>query len=146
VCSSDLVWQPVDAMRKDYLMLRYVTSTLTACAIASAVNVYAQEPAPAQPEKQPPAKETLVGCVVEAKTTDGGKVYVLNNVEGRTGMYLLTGSPDSEWASNVSKKVEVTGSVQQPSAPADGAAANANAVRPAVVQVESNKVVGESCK
>ena len=127
-------------------MLRYVTSTLTACAIASAVSVFAQEPAPAQSEKQAPATETLVGCVVEAKTTDGGKVYVLNNVEGRTGMFLLTGPTESEWAANVSKKVEVTGAVQQPSAPADGAAANANVVRPAVVQVESNKVVAESCK
>lgn len=127
-------------------MLRNVTSTLTACAIASAVSVFAQEPAPAQSEKQPPAKETLVGCVVEAKTTDGGKVYVLNNVEGRTGMFLLNGPTESEWAANVSKKVEVTGAVQQPSAPADGAAANANVVRPAVVQVESNKVVAESCK
>ena len=127
-------------------MLRYITSTLTACAIASAVTVFAQEPAQAQPEKQQPPKETLVGCVVEAKTTDGGKAYVLNNVEGRSGMYLLTGLPDSELATNVSKKLEVTGSVQQPNAPADGAAPNANVVRPAVVQVESNKVVAESCK
>jgi hypothetical protein len=119
---------------------------LTACALASAVSVFAQEPAPAQAEKQPAAKETLVGCVVEAKTTDGGKAYVLNNVEGRPGMYLLVGSSESEWVSNVSKKVEVTGAVQQPSAPTDGAAANPNAVRPAVVQVESTKVVAESCK
>jgi hypothetical protein len=55
-------------------MLRYVTSTLSACALAGTVSVFAQEPAPAQAEKQQAPKETLIGCVVEAKTTDGGKV------------------------------------------------------------------------
>ena len=93
-------------------MLRYITSTLTACALAGTVIVLAQEPAPAQPEKQQAAKETLTGCVMEAKTTDGGKAYVLNNVEGASAkMYVLGGSSQSEFATNVNKKLEVTGPV-----------------------------------
>ena len=128
-------------------MLRYITSTLTACALAGTVIVLAQEPAPAQPEKQQAPKETITGCVMEAKTTDGGKAYVLNNVEGGLAkMYVLGGSSQSEFATNVSKKLEVTGPVQHPSAPPDGAAANPNVVRPPSVQVESMKVVAESCK
>ena len=99
-------------------MLRYFTSTLTACALAATVNVFAQEPAPAQPEKQQAPQETLSGCVIEARTTDGGTAYVLNNAEGGSAtMYVLAGSSQSEWATNVNKKVEVTGPVQQPSAP-----------------------------
>ena len=130
-------------------MLRYVTSTLTACALAGTVNVFAQEPAPAQPEKQQAPKETLTGCVMEAKTTDGGTAYVLNNAEGGSAaMYVLAGSSQSEWATNVNKKVEVTGPVQQPNAPPaeDGAAANPKVLRPPIVQVESVKVVAETCK
>jgi hypothetical protein len=140
-------------------MLRYITSTLTACALAGTVIVLAQEPAPAQPEKQQPekqqaekqqaAKETLTGCVMEAKTTDGGKAYVLNNVEGALAkMYVLVGSSQSEFATNVNKKLEVTGPVQQPSAPPaeNGAAANQNVLRPPSVQVEAMKVVAETCK
>ena len=129
-------------------MLRYVTSTLTACALASAVNVFAQEPAPAQPEQQTP-KETVTGCVMEAKTTDGGKAYVLNNAEGGSAkLYVLAGSAQSEWATNVNKKVEVTGTVQQPSAPPaeDGAEGKPNVLRPPMIQVESVKVVAETCK
>ena len=128
-------------------MLRYVTSTLTACALASTLNVFAQEPAPAQPEKQA-AKETLTGCVMQAKTTDGGTAYVLNNAEGGSArMYVLAGSSESEWAGNVNKKVEVTGPVQQPGAPpADDAAGKANVLRPPMMQVESVKVIAESCK
>jgi len=128
-------------------MLRYVTSTFTACALAGTVRVFAQAPTPA-PEKQEAPKQTLTGCVVQAKTTDGGTVFVLNNVAGGSAaMYLLAGSSQSEWATNVNKKVEVTGSVQQPSPPAkDGAEANPNAVRPPVVQVESIKMIAESCK
>jgi len=86
---------------------------------------------------------------MEAKTTDGGKAYVLNNVEGGSAkMYVLGGSSQSEFATNVNKKLEVTGPVQQPSAPpaADGAAANPNVVRPPAMQVESMKVVAETCK
>ena len=131
-------------------MLRYVTSTITACALASSVNVFAQEPAPAQPEKQQAPKETLTGCVMEAKTTDGGTAYVLNNAEGGSAkMYVLAGSSQPEWAKNVNKKVEVTGPVQQPSAapPAEeGAAGKQNVLRPPMMQVESVKVVAETCK
>ena len=130
-------------------MLRYVTSTLTACALASAVSVFAQEPSPSQPEKQQAPKETLTGCVMQAKTTDGGTAYVLNNAEGGSArMYVLAGSSQSEWAANVNKKVEATGSVQVPDAPPaeDGAAGKPNVVRPPIIQVESSKVVAESCK
>jgi hypothetical protein len=131
-------------------MLRYVTSTLTACALASTMNVFAQEPAPAPaPEKQQEPKETLTGCVIEAKTTDGGKAYVLNNAEGGSAkMYVLAGSSQPDWATNVNKKVEVTGPVQQPSAPTaeDGAEAKPNVLRPPTMQVESMKVVAETCK
>ena len=130
-------------------MLRYVTSTLTAFALASTVNAFAQEPAPAQGEKQQAPKETLTGCVMEAKTTDGGTAYVLNNVEGGSAkMYVLAGSSQSDWAKNANKKVEVTGQVQQPSAPPneDSSAGKTNVVRPPMIQVESVKVVAETCK
>jgi hypothetical protein len=131
-------------------MLRYVTSTLTACALATTVNVFAQEPAPAPPEKQQPAaKETLSGCVMEAKKTDGGTAYVLNNAEGGSAkLYVLAGSAQAEWATNVNKKVEVTGPVQQPGAPPadDGAEGKPKVLRPAIIQVESVKVIAETCK
>ena len=62
-------------------MLRYVTSTLTACALAGTVSVFAQQPAPAQSAPAQPTtpqaatpqtpKETLTGCVMAAKTTTG---------------------------------------------------------------------------
>jgi hypothetical protein len=133
-------------------MPRYITSTLTAFALASTVNVFAQEQAPAQPqpEKQPAAaKETLTGCVMQAKTTDGGTAYVLNNAEGGSAkMYVLGGSAQSDWQTNVNKKVEVTGPVQQPSAPPaeDGAAGKPGVLRPPLMEVESVKVVAETCK
>jgi hypothetical protein len=130
-------------------MLRYVTSTLTAFVLASTVNVFAQEPAPAQPEKQQAPKETLTGCVTEAKTTDGGKAYVLNNAEGGSAkMYVLAESSQTEWSTNVNKKVEVTGPVQQPNAPPaeEGAAGKPNVLRPPLMQAESMKVVAETCK
>jgi hypothetical protein len=140
------------------MMLRYLTSTLVACALAGSVSVLAQEqqsPAPA-PQQQPPnedaSKATLTGCVVQAKTTDGSPVFVLDTgEEGPKRLYVLLGS--SEMSTNVSKKVEVTGPVQQPSAPPadDGSAAKEGAtaqkvLRPPMMQVESVKVVGESCK
>jgi hypothetical protein len=131
------------------MMLRYVTSTLTAFVLASTMNLFAQEPTPAQPEKQQAPKETLTGCVVEAKTTTGGTAYVLNNAEGGSAtMYVLGASPQFDWKTNVSKKVEVTGPVQQPSAqPAeDGGAGNPKPLRPPVMQVETMKVVAETCK
>ena len=129
-------------------MLRHITSALTACALAGMASVFAQQPAPAQQEKQQAPKETLTGCVVEAKTTDGGTAYVLNKAEGGSAtMYVLTGSSQSELATNVNKKVEVTGPVQQPSAPPaqDGAAANPKVLRPPIVQVESLKMLAETC-
>ena len=130
-------------------MLRYITSTLTACALAGTVSVLAQEPVTTQPEKQQAPKETLTGCVIEAKTTDGGKAYVLNNVEGGSAaMYVLAGPSQSEFATNVNKKVEVTGPVQQRGGPPaeDGAEANPKVLRPPFMQVESMKVVAETCK
>ena len=129
-------------------MRRYLTSTLTACALATTVNVLAQEQAPAQPEKQQAAKETLTGCVMEAKTTDGGTAYVLNNAEGGSAkLYVLSGSVQNDWPTNVNKKVEVTGPVQQPSAPPaeDGAAGKPNVLRPPLMDVESVKVIAETC-
>ena len=79
---------------------------------------------------------------------DGGKAYVLNNVEGGSAkMYVLGGSSQSEFATNVSEKLEVTGPVQRPvPRQGDGAAANPNVVRPPSVQVESMEVVAESCQ
>ena len=62
--------------------MRYVTSMLTACALAGAVSVLAQEQAPAQPAKEQAPKSTLTGCVVQVKTTDGGTAYMLSKVEG----------------------------------------------------------------
>jgi len=139
-------------------MLRYVTSTLTACALAGTVSVFAQQPAPApaapaqattpQAETPQALKETLTGCVMAAKTTTGETAYVLNNVEGGSApMYVLAGSSQSEFASNVNKKVEVSGPVQQPTAPpAGGAAPDPKVARPPLVQVESVKVVAETCR
>ena len=135
-------------------MFRHITSTLSACALAGVVSVSAQQPAPApaqapQPEKQQAPKETITGCVMEAKTTDGGTAYVLNNVQGGSAtMYVISGSSQSQsdWAGNVNKKVEVTGPVQQPSAPSDGASTNPKVLRPPIVQVEAVRVVADSCK
>lgn len=132
-------------------MPRYITSTLTAFALASTVSVFAQEQAPAQPqpEKQQASKETLTGCVMAAKTTDGGTAYVLNNAEGGSAkMYVLGGSAQSDWQTNVNKKVEVTGPVQQPNAPPaeDGAAGKPGVLRPPLMDVESVKVIAETCK
>jgi hypothetical protein len=141
-------------------MLRYVTSTLTACALATTVSAFAQQPpAPAQGEKPPATapqvpKETLTGCVMAAKTTTGETAYILNNTQGGSApMYVLAESPQSglsqsDWATNVNKKVEVTGPVQQPRAPAaeSGAAPDPKVVRPPLVQAESVKVVTDTCK
>jgi hypothetical protein len=135
------------------MMLRYLTSTLSACALTATVSVFAQEsPAPQQP-KEEGSKATLTGCVVQAKTTDGAPVFVLDTgEEGPKRLFVLLGS--SEMPTNVNKKVEVTGAVQQPSAPPadegaaakDGSAASQKVLRPPMMQVESVKVVSESCK
>jgi hypothetical protein len=135
-------------------MLRYVSSTLTACALAGTISVFAQEPTPQQPQKEQekpaPQATTLTGCVQEAKTTDGGTAYLLNNAEGGTAkVYLLIGPPPSELASHVNHKVEVTGQVLQPSAPPsaeEGAPTNPKVLRPPHVQIESVKMVADSCK
>jgi hypothetical protein len=135
-------------------MLRYVTSTLTVCATAGMISLFAQEQAPTPPQqeqgKPAPEAATLTGCVQEAKTTDGGTAYVLNKAEGGTAtMYVLTGPPPSEFASHVNHKIEVTGQVQEPSAPPpsaeDGAPRDPKVLRPPFVQVESVKMVADSC-
>lgn len=152
-------------------MLRYITSTVTACALAGAVSVFAQaptpapppaqpeqqpapaqpeqQPAPAQPEAPPVAKETLTGCVMEAKTTDGGKAFVLNKAKGGTAeMYVLAGASDTELATNVNKEVEITGPVQQPNLPPAAEAASPDkpkVLRPPSLTVESVKVIAETC-
>jgi hypothetical protein len=143
-------------------MLRYLTSTVTACAIAGTITLFAQEPAPSQPQAQQPPSQpqaqqepappsaTLTGCVQEAKTTDGGKAFVLNNAEGGTAkLYLLIGQTSADLSSQINHKVEVTGPVQEPKPPSaadEGAKPNANVVRPPIVQVASVKMVAESCK
>jgi hypothetical protein len=120
------------------------------------VSLFAQEQAPAQPARdeapaQSPAageatKSTLTGCVVQAKTTDGGTAYILNKAEGGSAtMYVLGGSLESEWPTNVNKKVEVTGPVQEPAGADKDSAPNPGVVRPPLVVVESMKVVAQSC-
>ena len=140
--------------------MRYVTSTLAAITLASAVGVLAQEQqAPAQapakeqaaPREQAPGeqaapKSTLTGCVVEAKTTDGGTVYVLSKAEGgKATMYVLAGPSESDFSGNVNKKIEVTGPVKEPPTADGDSAPNPKVVRPPAVFVESVKLVAESC-
>jgi hypothetical protein len=127
--------------------MRYVTSTIAAFTLASAVSVFAQEQAPAQPPaKEQAPKSTLTGCVVQAKTTDGGTAFVLTKVQGGSAsMYVLGGSAQSDWSTNVNKRVEVSGAVQEPVGADKEAGANANVVRPPLIVVESVKVVAESC-
>jgi hypothetical protein len=128
--------------------MRYVTSTIAAFTLASAVSVFAQEQqAPAQPPAEAQAaKSTLTGCVVQAKTTDGGTAYVLTKVQGGSApIYILGGTAQSDWSANVNKKVEVTGPVQEPQGADKEGAANPNVVRPPAIMVENVKVVAESC-
>ena len=134
--------------------MRYVTSTLAAMTLASAVGVLAQEQqapqAPpkeqAAPEEQAAPKSTLTGCVVEAKTTDGGTVYVLSKAEGgKATMYVLAGPSESDFSQNVNKKIEVTGPVKEPPNADRDSAPNSKVVRPPAVFVESVKLVAESC-
>jgi hypothetical protein len=141
-------------------LMRYVTSTIAAFLLAGAVGVFAQEqqaPAPSPreqaprdeagpPEKQAPPKSTLTGCVMQAKTTDGGTAYVLSKVEGGSAaMYLLAGSSESEFSGNVNKKIEVTGPVQEPPNADKSGPADPKVVRPPAIFAESVKVVAESC-
>ena len=128
--------------------MRYVTCTVMACALAGAVNLFAQEQAPPSQESTEAAapKSTLTGCVVQAKTTDGGTAYLLSKVEGGSApFYVLGGSTTADWSSNVNKKVEVTGAVQAPPEPSAGAAADPKVLRPPMVVVDSVKVVAQAC-
>jgi len=127
-------------------MMRYVTSTITAAALAVTVSVFAQEPAPAQAAKEQPApKPTLSGCVVQAKTTDGGTAYLLSKAQGGSATTYVLGGSQSDWAAKVNKTVEVTGAVREPAGPSE-AAADPKVLRPPMVDVESVKVVAEACK
>jgi hypothetical protein len=133
-------------------MLRYVHSTLTVCVLGGMISAFAQEPTSTQSQQQQnkPSLEaaTLTGCVQEAKTTDGGTAYVLNKAEGGTAaLYVLIAPPQSQVATHVNQKVEVTGQLQQPSAPPeDGAPKDPKVLRPPLVHVESVKTVADSCK
>ena len=133
--------------------MRTVISTLAACALAGTMVTFAQQQPPTQPpadqEKQAPPASTLTGCVQEAKTTDGGTAFVLNNAQGGSAtMYVLVASSPTELAGHVNHKVEVKGQVQEPAAPPpeSGSTPKPNVVRPPVVQIESMKMVAESCK
>jgi len=128
--------------------MRYVTSTIAAFTLASAVSVFAQEQAPAQPPaKEQAPKSTLTGCVVQAKTTYGGTAFVLTKVQGGSAsMYVLGGSSQTDWSANVNKKVEVTGPVQEPPNADKDSAPDPKVVRPPTVVVESVKVVAQSCQ
>lgn len=131
--------------------MRYVTSTIAAFMLASAVGVFAQDQPPAQPpareqapREQAAPKSTLTGCVTQAKTTGGDTAYVLTKAAGGSAqMYVLAGSSESNWAANVNKKVEVTGPVQEP--PSAEGPADPKVVRPPAIIVEDIKVVAESC-
>lgn len=127
--------------------MRYLTSTIAICTLAGAVGVFAQEQAPAPPPSAasaPAPKSTLTGCVVQAKTTDGGTAYVLSKAEGGTAsMYVLGGSSQSDLSANVNKKVEVTGPVQEPAV--KDTTPDPKVVRPPLIVVESVKVVSQSC-
>ena len=129
--------------------MRYVTSTIAAFTLAGAVSVFAQEQqAPAQPpaEAQAAPKSTLTGFVVQAKTTEGGTAYVLTKVQGGSApIYILGGTAQADWSTNVNKKVEVTGPVQEPQGADKEGAANPNVVRPPAIMVENVKVVAETC-
>lgn len=131
-------------------MLRYITSSLVACALG-VIGVFAQEPQSNPPQEQESRQEaaasTLTGCLQEAKTTDGSTAYVLNKAEGgNASLYLLSGPPESELAGHVNHKMEVKGQVQEPGGPPSAEGSQGGAVRPPVVQVESMKMVADSCQ
>jgi hypothetical protein len=136
--------------------MRHLTSTIAGCVLAGAAVLAAQEqaPAPPQPQAQPSAtattpepKSTLTGCVVQAKTTDGGTAYVLNKAQGGSAtLYVLGGSSQPEWSANVNKKVEVTGAVQEPPTASKDAASDPKVLRPPLVVVETTRVVAETCQ
>jgi hypothetical protein len=131
--------------------MRYITSTIAACTLAGAVGIFAQEQQSPAPPAQPPAaaqapKSILTGCVMQAKTTDGGTAYVLSKVEGGSAnMYVLGGASQSDFSANVNKKVEVTGPVQEPANAGKDAAQDPKVLRPPLIVVESVKVLAPSC-
>jgi len=137
--------------------MRNVISTIAAFALSSAVGVFAQQqpapsaPTPAPEPAAPPAaeqapKSTVTGCVVQAKTTDGGTVFILTKAQGASApTYVLGGSSQSDWPTNVNKKVEVTGSVQEPVSAEASKAQDPKVLRPPLIVVESVKVVAPSC-
>lgn len=127
--------------------MRYLTSTIAAIALAGTVSVLAQEQAPPQPPaKEQAPKATLTGCVVQAKTTDGGTAFVLTKVEGGSAsMYVLGGTVQPDWSTNVNKKVEVTGPVQEPPSADSSSPADPKVVRPPAIIAETVKVVAQSC-
>lgn len=135
--------------------MRFIGSTITVLTFASAVGISAQQQAPPAPPAPPPAqslaaeqapKLTLTGCVLQAKTTDGGTAYVLNKVEGAPAtMYVLGGSTQSDWTANVNKRVEVSGAVQEPPTANKESAADPKVLRPPMVVVESVRVVSQTC-
>ena len=132
--------------------MRCITSTIAACTLVGAVGIFAQEQSPAPPASaQPPAaaqapKAVLTGCVVQAKTTDGGTAFVLSKAEGGSAqMYVLSGASQSDFSANVNKKVEVTGPVQEPANAGKDAAQDPKVLRPPMIVVESVKVVAPSC-
>jgi hypothetical protein len=136
-------------------MLRYLTSTLAAGALAGTISVFGQEPPRTPPPQEPsqsPEPTTLTGCVQEAKTTDGGTAYLLNKVRGGTDeMYVLIGPPNSELATHVNHKVTVTGQVHQPAprpAAADDAppASEKKVLRPPSIQIDTVTMVAETCQ
>jgi hypothetical protein len=128
--------------------MRIITSTITACTLAATISAFAQEQAaPAQqPARDQAPKSTITGCVAQAKTTDGGTAFILNKAEGGSAtLYVLGGSSQSDWPSNVNKKVEVTGAVQEPVSTDKSNAPDPKVLRPPLIVVESVKVVAQNC-
>ncbi len=145
--------------------MRYLTSSIAVLMVAGTAGLFAQQQAPVPPSSPPPApdapstqaqppgatatpKSTLTGCVMQAKTTDGGTAYILNKAEGGSAtLYVLGGSSSQQdWPANVNKKVEVIGPVQEPPAAAKDTTSNPKVLRPPLVVVESVRVVADSCQ
>ena len=134
-------------------MLRYVISTLSGCALASMISVFAQEQTPTSTtegtRKTGPRDGAADGCVQEAKTTDGGTAYVLNKAEGGTAtMYVLAGPPPRRVGQPRQSHGRGDRPGSAPSAPpsAEGAPPpDPKVLRPPLVQVESVKMVADSC-
>ncbi len=137
--------------------MRHLISTLAVCTFVGAIGIFAQEQTPAQPQQQPqpepqqataqPPKSTLTGCVMQAKTTDGGTAYVLNKASGGSAtLYVLGSSSQQDWSTNVNKRVEVFGPVQEPPSASKDAPSDPKVLRPPLIVVETVRVVAESCQ